>query len=916
MDRDHWKQIEELYQAAADCPPERRQALLEQAAPGVRQVVIRMLSQPSGDDFLDRPAWDDPARRATALLTAGSQLGPYRVKDMLGAGGMGAVYRAFDSRLNRDVAVKILPPEVAGDPARLGRFEQEARAAGALNHPNVLTIYDVGAHGGVVYLVSELLDGETLRGRLRNGRLPRQQAVDYARMIAAGLAAAHEKAIAHRDLKPENLFLTRDGRLKILDFGLAKFTKPAGALAASAASDTQPFESRPGIILGTVGYMSPEQIRAEAVDHRTDIFSLGLVLFEMLTGRRAFERGTPVETMHAILKEEPEIAVEDANIGPGLGRLLRHCLEKDPDRRFQSAKDLAFALEAVDAPGAVVASAAPALFRPRTVAAAMMALVLLGAGWFIASREPVGIPSFRKVTFRSGNVAGGRFTPDGNTIVYSAAWEGKPIETFTMRAEGPESHSLGVPLAGVAAMSPGGEVALILGCQLNWGECRGTLARMPLAGGAPKQVAEDVDYADWDGSGNLAISRLHDGRSRIEYPIGKVLYENATGWISHIRFSPKRDRIAFLNHPKFGNNDGAVEVIDLRGRRTALVSGRRGLKGLAWNPSGTEIWYSGGEARSPVLRAVTLSGQERTVLQTPGWNEILDIASDGRVLLLQQNPRTNIILSSAQIGRDRFLSWFDWSTTADLAPDGNTLLFYEWGEATAGLPVVYLRNAGSGDPIRVGEGKPFALSPDRNWVLAARPGPPAELVLLPVGPGQPKPLTNSGAQAFFSGGWFPDGKSVYFVAEKSDHLVGSFVQPVGGNAVPVGPPDTRAALVSPDGTQLAAYGVDGEFYLVPVAGGEARPIAGAETGDELLAWSSDSRFLFVRALDDTRVDLFRIELSRGHRARWRTIEVPDKIGFIAIESGPGATRVTPDGNNLLFTYWQARGEVYIGEGLK
>src|SRR6202522_4735199 len=280
-------------------------------------------------------------------IFTGEKLGPYEILAPLGAGGMGEVYRARDSRLGRDVAIKVLPASFAADPDRLRRFELEARATGMLNHPNILAVFDIGTHEGAPYVVSELLEGETLRDRLRGGSLAMRKALDYALQIAHGLAAAPEKGIIHRDLKPENLFLTKDGRLKILDFGLAKLTQPdltSGAAHTSLPTMTQATEA--GVVMGTAGYMSPEQVRGIAVDPRSDIFSFGAILFEMISGQRAFHRETAADTMRAILKEEPpDLSATNHNVSPALERIVQHCLEKNPEQRFHSASDIAFDLE-------------------------------------------------------------------------------------------------------------------------------------------------------------------------------------------------------------------------------------------------------------------------------------------------------------------------------------------------------------------------------------------------------------------------------------------------------------------------------------------------------------------------------------------------------------------------------------------
>src|SRR3974390_2246601 len=282
------------------------------------------------------------------MLTPGSKLGPYAIVSSIGAGGMGEVYRARDARLNRDVAIKILPASFSSDPDRLQRFAQEARAAAALSHPNILSIYDIGDDQGAPYVVSELLEGETLRDRLRNGALAQRKATEYARQIASGLGAAHEKGIVHRDLKPEYIFITSDGRVKILDFGLAKLTRPEASDTADAATQTRQIATDAGTVMGTVGYMAPEQVRGKPADPRSDIFAFGAILYEMLSGKRAFHGDSAADTMSALLKEDPpDLAETNRNVSPALERIVRHCLEKNPAERFQSARDVAFNLDAL-----------------------------------------------------------------------------------------------------------------------------------------------------------------------------------------------------------------------------------------------------------------------------------------------------------------------------------------------------------------------------------------------------------------------------------------------------------------------------------------------------------------------------------------------------------------------------------------
>jgi eukaryotic-like serine/threonine-protein kinase len=316
-------------------------------------------------------------------LTPGTLLGQYEIRSPLGAGGMGEVYRAHDTRLDREVAIKVLPESLTADPDRLRRFEQEARAAAALNHPNILAVYQMATHEGVSHMVSELLDGETLRERLKRGPIPLRKAIDYAVQIARGLAAAHDKGIVHRDLKPDNLFVTKDGRVKILDFGLAKLTQPRDASGAEA---TMAEGTEPGMVMGTVGYMSPEQVRGKMADHRSDIFAFGTILYEMVTGKQTFRKPTSAETMTAILNEDPpSISQITAGTPPSLQRVVHRCLEKHPEQRFQSASDMAFALEALSDTGMPPSTGShahlgePASRRGIAIAGATLA-VLLGVG--------------------------------------------------------------------------------------------------------------------------------------------------------------------------------------------------------------------------------------------------------------------------------------------------------------------------------------------------------------------------------------------------------------------------------------------------------------------------------------------------------------------------------------------------------
>src|ERR1700719_2018891 len=527
-------------------------------------------------------------------LFLGTKLGPYEIVSPLGAGGMGEVYRARDARLGRDVAIKVLPTSFSSDSDRLRRFEQEARAAGALNHANILAIYDIGPHEGAPSLVPELLDGETLREPLQSGPLPLRKALEVAVQVARGISAAHEKGIVHRDLKPANLFLTTDGRVKILDFGLAKLKQPedTGAAETQARTKTVDAETEPGMVLGTVGYMSPEQVRGKPADARSDIFSLGTILYEMLSGERPFQRDSSADTMAAILKEDPpELSNEGRKIPPGVERIVRHCLEKDPAERFQSARDLAFDLETLSGTSTAAAARGPVATKlqpqkwlaPIVAALVLLALRAAGAHLLVKRTGSNPLSTFHQLTFKRGVIYSARFAPDGQTVIYSASWDGQAPQLFSTRPDAPESRPLEVRDSNLFAVSSTGQMAISLGCRIVlFGECGGTLANMPFSGGAPRELAHDVISADWTANGGeLAIARRAVGKFRIEFPLGKRLYESP-GWLRSLRVSPRRDALAFVEHPTIGSDVGSVAVLDMNGERKMLAGGCVSLEGLGW----------------------------------------------------------------------------------------------------------------------------------------------------------------------------------------------------------------------------------------------------------------------------------------------------------------------------------------------
>jgi len=846
-------------------------------------------------------------------LAAGTRLGPYEIVAPIGAGGMGEVYRAKDSRLGRDVAVKVLPAAYSHDPDRLRRFEQEARAAGMLNHPNILTIYDVGTHNGSPYVVSELLEGETLRERLGSAALPSRKTIEYAIQLAHGLAAAHQKGIVHRDLKPENLFLTADGRLKILDFGLAKLTQPEAAAEAQTNAPTAFSSTEPGVVLGTMGYMSPEQVRGKPADHRADIFAFGAILYEMLSGQRAFHGESHVESMNAILKEDPP----ELTTTPALERIVRHCLEKNPDERFQSARDLAFDLVALS--GSSVSAArpmpAPRRFRHRfaVVGMALAAVALLAVGFFAGKRmgsaEKTSPPVFRRLTFRNGTLGLARFAPDGQTVIYAASWDGKPRQIFTARLGSPESRSIGLPTAYLFSVSPSGELAI----GLDRSPKAPTLARVSMAGGAPREVAEEVHEANWAPDGNsLAIVRRAGPKNRLEFPIGKVLYETFNS-VGATRFSPKGDRIAFVE-----SNAGrtAVAVLDLAGKKTTLSRGWKGAGDPAWSPSGDEIWFSATETGlGYAIHAVTVSSSPTTrlVLRVAGAATLQDISRDGRILLVHHNLRTAMMCLPPGETKERDLAWLDADVPVALSADGKMLLFNEWGEASGTTYPVYLRKTDGSDAVRLGDGPAYALSPDGRWVTTIPLPAASEIVLLPTGAGESKTLKNDAIQFYERAAWLPDGKRIVCTAAAKDHNSRSWIlDPAGGKPRPITPEGVTGALVSPDGKYLLAVDANQNRALYPVEGGDPRPVSGFEPGDSAIRWSADGHSLYVRQSPNLRTKVFLLDVATGRRRLWKELTVPEPAGA----SGIYNVLLTPDGKSYVYYYVRDLTDLYLLEGLK
>ena len=859
-------------------------------------------------------------------LTIGTILGSYEIQSAIGAGGMGEVYRARDSRLARDVAVKVLPANFSADADRLRRFEQEARAAASLNHPNILAIYDIGTQDGSPYIVSELLEGETLRERLRGGALAMRKAVEIALQIARGLAAAGEKGIVHRDLKPENIFVTRDGRVKILDFGLAKLNAPQGEVLNHSNIPTVDSATTPGMVLGTVGYMSPEQVRGQTADHRSDIFSLGAILYEMLSGARAFKGETTADTMSSILKgEPPELAETNRNVSPALERIVRHCLEKNAEERFQSARDIAFDLEAMSGTSASVAlPARPASRRLWPVVAAIVVLLAAAAGVFIGMRlVHVPDPRFKQITFRRGYIGNARFAPDGDTVVYFAMWEGKPGDLYSGRTDSPGERAMGIPDGVVLAISGSGELALRQNWRLMGGFARaGTLTKMPLAGGAPRAVLDDVQDADWSKDGkDLAIIRYIPATTawRLEYPIGTVLYETH-GWISDARISPSGDKIAFADHPTpDGDDRGTIAVVDIASKKKRTLTGIwSSAQGVAWSPSGDEVWFTASDSGSSrSLFAVSLHGKLRPLARVPASLTLQDVNRNGRILLRKDTARFEIQALGPGQQHERELDWLDWSRPTDFSADGKYVLFEEEGEGGGTEYTIYMRSTDGSPAVALGHGSALSFSPDGRWVLTrALNSNPAQFVLLPTGAGESHQITHDQIN-HIRGQWFPDGKQILCDCNEPGHGQREFVVDVdSGQARPVTPEGVTGGLLSPDGKSILARDLDGKLTDWPAEGGERKVIAGFGPKDIPLQWTADGKSIYFTTRDPAdafpRRKVYLFNLATGQKHPVASLGPPDLSGVGGIDF----PRFAANGKAYMYAYLRDLSELYVVDGLK
>jgi eukaryotic-like serine/threonine-protein kinase len=841
-------------------------------------------------------------------LSPGTRLGPYEVLATIGSGGMSEVYRARDSRLHREVAIKVVGEALTGDPGFLSRLEQEARLAGSLNHPNIVAVHDIGVHDGAPYVVTELLQGETLRERLARGPVPLSQALDWAGQMAQALAAAHSHGIIHRDLKPENVFLTRLGQVKLLDFGIAKatprVTEPRGLLdptMSPAGSAT-----RTGAVLGTPGYMSPEQVRGEHVDSRSDIFSLGIILHELLSGQRAFRAGSIVESGYAILHDEPPPL--PPSVPPGVAQLVQHCLAKDPEARFQSARDVALSLEVLRGTGATTPST-PLPPQGRTgrrlwrfawpALGLLLLLVAFAAGR--SHRQIVRHPAIQQLTFHRGAVWAARFAPDGRTVHLSAARNGVLPESFTTTLDSRIVRGMGLGETQLLSVSPKGELAILRKLQTAPFVLQGTLATVPQLGGTPRELATDVFGADWAPDGlNLAVVRTGPEGSTIEFPLGRVLFRS-TGFVSDPRVSPAGDLVAFIDHPRSGDSAGRVTVVDRAGKTEIWSPLYDDAFGLAWIPGTEEVLVTGAlPSDLDAIWATRRGSPPRLVYRGSGNLLVSDVNREGKALVIQRDWRQELVVAP-RAGIARSVEWLDWASVSGISDDGKQVLSFESGVGASPNLLIVLQSVDQPAPTLLGVGRALDLSGDGRWALALDSAGSADgLRLMPTGPGEPRPLTSTGLSRVYAGSLFRDAKRVALLGIHGNEGNRLFVHEMeSGQSRAISPElgPTFHIAVSPDQRWVASNEADGSMVLFPVAGGKPDRVTELGHDHYLIGWLDDGTLLaFERSTLPAPVHQYDPRTRKI--SRFGTLSPPDLTGAQRVIKAV----VTPDGKTFAFHY--------------
>jgi WD40 repeat protein len=612
--------------------------------------------------------------------------------------------------------------------------------------------------------------------------------------------------------------------------------------------------------------------------------------------------------------------------------LVERCLAKDREDRFGTTKDLARDLASIrdhlsealvtgEASGQVAAAAPKRRLgfgAALGLAAALAAAV--GVAAFVAGskRGRVAPPVFRELTFQRGEIHSARFAPDGQTVLYAASWEGRPVEIFVSRLDSPEARPFGLKSSDVLAVSQSGELAVSLNRRFAGPFMRsGTLARIGLTGGGtPREVLEDVQWADWSPDGqSLAVVRVVGTHSRLEYPIGKVLCETE-GWLSSPRVAPDGSAVAFMNHPLVGDDGGTIDLVDRAGKRTTLAGEFSAESGLAWSPNGRDVWFTAAETGGNAsLFAVTRSGSRRVLTRVTGNLTLQDVSRDGRALIAHDALRSGILAWAPGDAKERDLSWLDWSSVRDIAPDGSIFVFSETGEGGGPNYSAYSRRLDGSPPVRLGDGNPTSISSNGKWALsisgnAAREG----LFLLPTGPGEARPIP-AGGLSIVTACWFSDARRILLSASEGSSGVRLYIQDgPDGKPRAISPPGYRASIrsVSPDGRLATVTGPDRKRYLYPLNGGEPQPIPGILEDEDPVGWTPDGKLIYVykRGLYPARI--FRLDVASGNRELWKELTPPDPAGI----SNVAPPAIAADGKTYAYSYNRILSDLFLAEGIK
>jgi eukaryotic-like serine/threonine-protein kinase len=790
------------------------------------------------------------------VVQTGTLLGPYKILGLLGAGGMGEVYRAEDTRLDRQVAVKVISQALTGSREHLARFEREARALARLNHPNVLAVFDIGTHEDALFIVTELLAGEPLRRLIDRGQLPLPRALQYASQIAAGLSVAHANGIVHRDLKPGNVFVTQGHHIKILDFGLAAVRSSLESKEQREPDRTEPVLTMDSAVLGSPGYMAPEQCIAGAVDHRCDIFAFGCCLYEMITGEPAFRRETISSTVRATLSEDPkDMRSRIPDLPSNVKSAIERCLAKEPSDRFQSIRDAAYVLELPrdEAPRGV-ASERTRRLRWGAIACVML-LSASVAGYASWRHWSQSITSYQRLTFQQGTIVSARFGRGDGSVYYGAVWDDGPVRVYlTMPGKG-GSRRIDVPAGDVLSLSREGDLAVSLDCNAAAYNFRsGTLAKVPLTGGGARELQEDVSFADYlpDGRG-LAIIRFEDGSSVIEWPLGTHIHRGRPA--GYLRVSPDGSMAAFWQYTGMFSDEGRVVCIDRRGKTRALTGIWSSGAGLAWSPDGKEVWFTAtqkGSARA--LHAVDTRGHIRLVQQFPGSCTLQDIAADGSVLVCMEDVRNAMMYGRLGETKETCLSWFDSSLPIGLSADGSILAFGDYGEGAGYAPgdmPIYVRKTDGALPVLVNRIRPLGylgsggrIAADGDWIAFVEGDTTHSTIsMYPLGPGTPKSIPSA---------W-------KYASVIDFRIVGS-----------------AAELLILGGDGVSAR----DYYLLDERGGSPRPIApGAQMADKWILGSSGDFKRVLASDQEGRMFLIHVGSTQVDTLPWKYPTISTECGW-------------------------------------